>query len=517
MRLFNDVAGILLVVSFSFLVASDASAAKPDEFADTRVCVKLGLETNHPFKKVCTRKVATVEAAKWTQEKESIHFVYLKSGEAFTAGHIKPKMDGGTAFEKGQLDFCVMEVPAFRGSDAESLAHNTAIATAYYYAARDTGNDFTGAKSIKMTLRNKSGMFPENCDVVAATGEAWKKAWTRVVEQVSLNSSRNSKFGQDYKGTFTTSLNDLSLAFTVTPGDVQRGSITAKNEAGELEQERNDARAAIGELLANGSTDGLAFLEIQNSSTLVCHNYSEHDTVMQTLNANNKSLGLLSEWGIKDGTQYQTVEEVFQATMASECRAIVSTPADLAQLQASLQKRDLTVALGWVHFGEEELMAGRELAIEAKRVANIEAQEQAERDRLAAVEREKEMAAQAERNRVAAIARDKASAERAKTHPYTAIVSCTTSGIQVHILSCFNDTELKITTNNRSRIYPAWEIQQLGQSYNDGLHIELPENFSIKAQNGTSGVILGVQIVDQYENVIYEDQATQYQVVFVGN
>ena len=517
MRLFNYVAGVVSVISLVLLSASDAGAAKKDEFADTRVCIKLGLDSNHPLKKVCTGKAATVEAAKWTQEKESIHFVYLKSGEAFSSGHVKPKMDGSTAFQKGQLDFCVMEVPAFRGTDEESLAHNSSIAAAYYYAARDTGNDFTGAKSIKFAQRNTTGMFPEDCDVVAAKGASWKKAWTKVVEQVSLQIGRNTEFSKEYKKRLTGSLSDLTLAFSLTPADVEQGSITARNEASKQKQERNEARAEIGELLASGSTEGLAFLEVQNSSTLVCHNYSEHDTVMQTLKASNESRALLSEWGVKNGTQYQTVEEVFQATITSKCRAIVATPADLAQLQASLQKRSLTVALGWVHVGEEELVAGRELAVEAKRAAEIEAQEQAERDRLAAIEHEKEMAEQVERNRLAAIQREKARAERAKTHPYTAIVSCTSSGIQLHILSCFNDTELKLTTNNRSKIYPAWEIQQLGQTYNDGLHIELPESFSLKAQNGTDGVILGVQIVDQHRNVIYEDQASQYQVVFVGN
>ena len=517
MRLFNHVAGVVSVFSLVVLSASHVSAAQKDEFADTRVCVKLGLETNHPFEKVCTRKVATVEAAKWTQESESIHFVYQKSGAAFTSGYIKPKMDGGTAFEGGQLNFCIMEVPAFRGTDDEIFAHNESIALTYYYAARDTGNDFTGTKTYKLVQRNKSAMFPENCDVVAASGASWKKAWTKVVEQMSLNSGRNTKFGQEFKQRFTANIGDLSLAFSLTPSNVSQGVVTAQNEGTRLKQEREDARSEIDSLLASNSAEGLVFLGMENSGKSLCHNYAEHDIVVEVLKGNSQALALLNEWEITDLKHHASVDGIFQDTLADICGGVLANPRDMAQLRASFEKRDLTFALGWVHVGEEELMAGRELAIEARRVAEIEAQEQAERDRLAAIEREEEMAAQAERNRVAAIERDKARAERARTHPYTAIVSCTTSGVQVHILACFNDTELKLTTNNRSRIYPAWEIQQLGQSYNDGLHIELPENFSIKAQNGTDGVILGVQIVDQYQNVIYEDQATQYQVVFVGN
>jgi|GEM_PF-2343920 len=394
MRLFNHVTGVVSVFSLVLLSASHVSAAQKDEFADTRVCVKLGLETNHPFEKVCTRKVATVEAAKWTKESESIHFVYQKSGAAFTAGYIKPKMGGGTAFERGQLDFCIMEVPAFRGTDKETAEHNTAIGLAYYYASRDSGSDFTGAKSINIAQRNKNGMFPDNCDVVAASGASWKKAWTKVVEQVSLNSSRNTKFGQDYKQRFTDSLSDLSLAFSLTPVDVEQGLVTARNEENQKEQDRKDARAEVGELLASGSTDGLAFLGVQNSSSAICHNHSEHYAIIQTLNAREETLGLLHEWGAKDVIQYQTVEEVFQATMTSKCRAIVSTPADLAQLQASLQKRNLDVALGWVHVSEEELVAAREIVMETKRVAAAEAEAEAKAAAAAEAEaKEKEQLA----------------------------------------------------------------------------------------------------------------------------
>ena len=310
----------VLVTSFP----GSADAAKKDE-DDGRVCVRLGMDTNHPLEKVCTRKVATVEASKWSSDKESVHFVFLRSGDAFKSDHIKYSMDGGVKLEPSQLDFCVMEIPAFRGTDEEALAHNNSIATAYYFAAKDSGNDFTGPKSIRFTLRNTNGYFPEGCDVVAATGESWKKSWAEVVEDVSRQSSPNSKFGQKFKEGFTDALNDLALAFSITPAQIKQGHLTAQSELKKAEQRQQEALVENSDLVASASEEGLLFLRFDITSSVLCHN-REQAMVDQLMTAPSRSVNQANEWGLKTTKRFEALEDIFSAALAGlySCSSIYS-------------------------------------------------------------------------------------------------------------------------------------------------------------------------------------------------
>lgn len=516
MRSINSIRFATCIVLISLSIWPDARSAD-EKNESTQVCVKLGLETNHPFEKVCTRNIAQVAAAKWSEQAESIHFIFLRSGNAYSSGSIKEKMDGGVFFDSGRLNFCVMELPAFRGTDAEAQSRLDSQFLSFAFAAKDKNSNFAPPKTFKSVLRNKTDFFPTDCDVVAASGDSWKKSWAKVIEQVSLDAGPNTKFGPEYKQIFTDALNDMSLAFSLTPAEVEQGRIAANDAVVERDQKRLQAQTEIAEQLNSGTDQGLAFLGLAGSSKDLCFDGADRESLLEAVKSSPEAHAMLSEWQVTDAKKYESTEDIFQATLASNCGAIAATPVEVATLRAALETRSVANVIGWAAISEAQLLAGRELVVEAKRVAEVEAKEQAERDRVAAIQREKDLAIQAERERVAAIERDKARAERAKTYPYIAIVSCTSGSAQLHILSCFNDTELKLTVNNRSKVYPAWEIESLGNTYQDGLHIELPESFSLRAQNGTRGVILGVQIVDQHRNVIFEDQATQYGVVSVGN
>lgn len=101
--------------------------------------------------------------------------------------------------------------------------------------------------------------------------------------------------------------------------------------------------------------------------------------------------------------------------------------------------------------------------------------------------------------------------------PYEAIISCGQQGQHINIVPCFTDTELKVTKGNRSKIYRAVDLQQLGSQYEDGLHISLPEEFQITAQNSHGSLILTLIIVDSSGEILFEDQASQYGVVLAWN
>ena len=100
---------------------------------------------------------------------------------------------------------------------------------------------------------------------------------------------------------------------------------------------------------------------------------------------------------------------------------------------------------------------------------------------------------------------------------YTAVISCGQNGQNFNVLACFTDTDLKITKNNRSKVYKVYQLDGLGQTYQDGMHIQLPESFEIMAQNSQDHLVLGVKILDSNNEVVFEDQAGKWGVIKVGN
>ena len=100
---------------------------------------------------------------------------------------------------------------------------------------------------------------------------------------------------------------------------------------------------------------------------------------------------------------------------------------------------------------------------------------------------------------------------------YEAVISCGMNGQNINVLACFKDTDLKITKDGSSVVYKIYNLQSAGQTYQDGLHIDLPEHFSIKAQNSQDHLVLGVKITDKNGKTVFEDQAGKWDVISVGN
>jgi len=104
-----------------------------------------------------------------------------------------------------------------------------------------------------------------------------------------------------------------------------------------------------------------------------------------------------------------------------------------------------------------------------------------------------------------------------KRNSYTAILSCGLSGDHINILACFENTELRITKNNRTKSYKIYEIRNVGREYRNGLHIDLPSHFKLKAQNSHDTLTLGLIIKNSNGDIVFEDQAGHYGVVSVSN
>ncbi len=98
---------------------------------------------------------------------------------------------------------------------------------------------------------------------------------------------------------------------------------------------------------------------------------------------------------------------------------------------------------------------------------------------------------------------------------YTAIISCGFQGSHINILPCFSDTELKISTKKNSKVYKIYDFYGLGESYQDGLHIDLPESFQLTAQNSSGDLVLGIKIINKEGLVVFNQQAGKWGVIKV--
>ena len=100
---------------------------------------------------------------------------------------------------------------------------------------------------------------------------------------------------------------------------------------------------------------------------------------------------------------------------------------------------------------------------------------------------------------------------------YTAVVSCGMQDRNLNVMACFMDTDLELTKDGMTTVYKVYDLQRAGRIYQDGLHIDLPNNFSILMQNSSKRLVLGLSIYDSSREMVFQDQAGQWGVINVGN
>lgn len=104
-----------------------------------------------------------------------------------------------------------------------------------------------------------------------------------------------------------------------------------------------------------------------------------------------------------------------------------------------------------------------------------------------------------------------------KEKTFSAVISCSLQGTHVNIYPCFDRSDLRITKNGRPKIYKLYELNAAGTMEQDGLHVTLPESFSIVAQNSDENLVLGVKIFNENGGLVFEDQQGKWGVINVGN
>ena len=105
---------------------------------------------------------------------------------------------------------------------------------------------------------------------------------------------------------------------------------------------------------------------------------------------------------------------------------------------------------------------------------------------------------------------------------YIAIISCGASGYtNLNALACFAgtpSTEIELTNGDNYGLYKPYQINSLGTSTERGLEIHLQHHFSIKAQNSSTNLILGLRVVNEKTGQqLFGKQVTQFGVIDVSN
>jgi len=103
---------------------------------------------------------------------------------------------------------------------------------------------------------------------------------------------------------------------------------------------------------------------------------------------------------------------------------------------------------------------------------------------------------------------------------FIATISCgdQRQSIQFIALECFLNTKLKITKNNRSKIYTYTNLAKAGRRSSSGsLLVELPKSFKISASNSSEYYILKIEISNSKNNVVFSDEAAEYGHIRIHN
>ena len=100
---------------------------------------------------------------------------------------------------------------------------------------------------------------------------------------------------------------------------------------------------------------------------------------------------------------------------------------------------------------------------------------------------------------------------------YSAVVSCGMQNRNLNVMACFKDTDLELTKDGMTKVYKVYDLQGAGRMYQDGLHLDLPNNFSIMMQNSSKQLVLELFIYDSNREMVFQDQVGQWGVINVGN
>jgi hypothetical protein len=135
------------------------------------------------------------------------------------------------------------------------------------------------------------------------------------------------------------------------------------------------------------------------------------------------------------------------------------------------------------------------------------------------------------------------SSAEANNWKYEAVLTCSHGNTQFNIIACFaksgsygSDTELSVTRNGLQNLHKVYDLVNVphmtgsmivGTDTNiaegifvddDGLHILLPHNFVVTAQNSQEHLVLGIRVTNiDTKDIVYQEEVGHYGIIKVGN
>lgn len=105
--------------------------------------------------------------------------------------------------------------------------------------------------------------------------------------------------------------------------------------------------------------------------------------------------------------------------------------------------------------------------------------------------------------------------------PYTAVISCGMNGFDnINVLACLSGdvgTEIEINNGGKYGLYKVYNLPNEWQQTERGVEIPLSRNFSIKMQNSSESLIMGLRVFDNQNNVLFQKQVSRWGVIRVEN
>lgn len=131
-----------------------------------------------------------------------------------------------------------------------------------------------------------------------------------------------------------------------------------------------------------------------------------------------------------------------------------------------------------------------------------------------------EAAAQAIAENAAQEAAEQAAANE-DPYPYTAVLNCGMNGFDnINLMACMGGdvgTEIELNNNGQYGLYKVYNLPSDWQQTERGVEIPLAKTFSLKMQNSSENLTMGLRVFDNNGNILFQKQVAQWGVITVSN
>jgi hypothetical protein len=106
-------------------------------------------------------------------------------------------------------------------------------------------------------------------------------------------------------------------------------------------------------------------------------------------------------------------------------------------------------------------------------------------------------------------------------YPFTAVMTCGVSGFEhINLMACMGGrvgSEIELRNGDSYGLYKIHNIPNEWQQTDRGVEVPLTNNFTIKMQNSSESLIMGLRVFDNNGNILFQQQVSQWGVIAISN